>query len=218
MKKRTFQFYLTKREKIGSLVLMIVIATFFLAAKPLISPTKKISFPLRESSPTDRLYQNEKYGFKFWYPSNWQVEEWNIEEATKLNKSWPDGSILYQGRFFNPSADSEEAGHFEVLIWENKSQAPISSWLTWFRHEDLDLLNLPKEENFSLAGRSAIRYLQQKTSRKKPLLYFFIGKDDKILELIQEREDLTGSQATAGAKLGSSLYDRILQSFQFVVQ
>lgn len=192
-------------KKIGILGLILGIILLLVAAKPLISPTIQIR------QPADKTHLNSKYVYQFSYPADWQVEEWDIEGAANL-KNVPDGSILHQGKFFGKS------GHFEILIWENKSRASVRTWLTWFRHEDLLLPNLPQKENFEIAGVAAIRYLQQKTSKKKPILYIFFGKEDKIYELTQEREDLVGTEATDSARLAHPVYDKILQSFQFVVK
>lgn len=182
-------------------LLLGAIALLF-AAKPLISPIHQ---------PAEKTHLNSKYNYQLLLPSDWQIEEWDIEEAANL-KSVPDGTILYQGKFFGKS------GHFEILIWQNKSKAKARSWLTWFRHEDLILQDLPKEENFSIAGIPAIRYLQKNTSRKKPILYIFFTKEDKIYELTEEREDLINIEATQSSQLADPVYDRIVQSFQFVIQ
>ncbi len=195
------------KKKIGLFGLLLGIVFLFFAVKPLIAPTleKKIS------SITDKDYVNSKYKFQFKYPVDWQVEQWDIEKASNLTNV-PDGTILYQGKFFGKS------GHFEVLIWQNKSKAPVRSWLGWFRHEDLILENLPMKENSFLAGSPTILYLQKNTSRKKPILYSFFNKDDKIFELTEERQDLLNIEATNSAKFASPIYDKILASFRFMLQ
>ncbi|MBI4999734.1 hypothetical protein HZB97_03120 [Candidatus Gottesmanbacteria bacterium] len=183
----------------------LVLGTVFLLlnAKPLLSPTiqQTIHFP------KEKIYVNEKYHFQFNYPILWQMEKWDLEEATGF-KNLTDGTILYQGKFFGQN------GHFEILIWQNKSKASVRNWLTWFRHEDLILPDLPQKENYSLAGLPAIRYLQQTTARKKPILYIFLAKDDKIYELLQEREDLRQIEATQSSQLAHPVYDQILASFK----
>lgn len=202
-------------KKIILLGLILGIITLLFSVKPLISPNvSRLSL--------EKSYVNKKYGFQFSYPFNWQVEEWDIEKAANL-KNVADGTILYQGKFFGSSGSP--AGEFEVLIWENKqsfssnkSKVPVRTWLTWFRHEDLNLSDLPKQENFTLAGIPAIRYLQKNTSRKKPILYIFFSREDKIYELTCQREDLAGFEATESGQFLHPVYDKILQSFQFVLK
>ncbi len=181
------------------------------SAKPLISPTIKQALRNSVNQASQKTYSNNKFNFKITLPFAWQIEEWNIEEASKL-KNVPDGTILSQEKFFG------QDGHLEIIIWENKSQTPLRTWLTWYRHEDLILADLPKQENFQIANLPAIRYLQKKTSRKKPILYVFFLKDGKLFELTQEREDLVNIEATLSSQLASPLYDEILKSFQFLTE
>lgn len=188
---------MNKRLLILSAILGLI--AIFFTVKPLISPT---SIPWK-------THLNSKYGHQLMYPPDWQMEEWDIEQAANL-KSLPDGSIFHQGKFFG------KTGHLEVLIWGNKSQTPLRTWLTWYRHEDLILSDLPKTENFTIAGSPAIRYLQKKTSRKKPILYIFFNRDGKIFELTQEREDLAKTEATLSSELVNPVYDQIIQSFRFL--
>ncbi len=193
---------MNKRIPIIGFVLGLI--GLFVIAKPLIAPTLEKQI----GSVTDKTYINSKYGFQLKYPGGWQIEEWDIESAANLKKV-ADGTILYQGKFFGTS------GHFEILIWENKSRAAARQWLTWFRHEDLILSSVPPKENFMTAGLPAIRFLQKETSRKKPILFVFLGKDDKIYEFTEEREDLSSLEATQSARFIHPIYDRILGSFQF---
>lgn len=196
-------------KKIGILGLfsglVIGLIIFFFVSGLLISPT---------TQPTNwrinwETRSNLKYNHQISLPTTWESQEWDIEEVANL-KVVPDGIILYQGKF------SGKEGFFEILIWENKSKASIRQWLTWFRHEDLILKDLPQKENFMVAGLPAFRYLQKQTSRKKPILYIFFGRQDKIYELIQEREDLVGVEATDSARFTHPVYDKILQSFRFL--
>ncbi len=177
----------------------------FFVAKPLIAPT----IERQVSSVTDKTYANTNYSFQFRYPANWQIDEWNIQEAANLQRV-ADGTIIYQGKFFGPS------GHFEVLVWSNKAKASVRQWLTWYRHEDLILTGIPPKENFMLSGVPAIRFLQKETSRKKPVLFIFIALGEKIYELTEERDDLKNIEATNSAKFLSPTFDRILESFQFI--
>ena len=194
-------------KKIGILGVLLGLAILLVSAKPLISPTiQKFGW---------KTHHNSKYGHQLSLPADWEIQEWDIEEAANL-KNVADGTILYQGKFFGKSGSP--AGEFEILIWENKSKAPVRTWLTWFRHEDLILKNIPQEENFTIAEVPAIRYLQKSTSKKKPILYTFFGKDGKIYELTCQREDLVEVEATESGKFLHPVYDKILQSFQFVVK
>lgn len=181
------------------------------SAKPLISPTIQQTFKNQISQTSQKPYLNQKFNFKIMLPFDWQIEEWNIEEASNL-KNVPDGTILSQEKFFGKN------GHFEIIIWENKSKTPLRTWLTWYRHEDLILTDLPKQENFQIANLPAIRYLQKKTSKKKPILYIFFLKDGKLFELTQEREDLVNIEATLSSQLVSPVYDEIIKSFQFLTE
>jgi len=189
---------------LGSILGLIGI---LLVIKPVLSPT--ITRPLWQ------VYQNSQYQFELSYPANWQREEWDIGKASNL-KNVNDGTILYQGKFFGNN--SSPTGEFEILIWENKSNASARNWLTWFRHEDLILKDVPEKENFSLAGLPTIRYLQNQTARKKPILYYFLGKDNKIYEFLEEREDLANNQASDSASLAHPVFDQILQSFKIGVK
>lgn len=189
---------MNKRLLILGLVLGLVL--IFLSTKPLIAPT-----------PQNKIYANSKYQFQLLYPRTWRVEEWDLETAAGLTHL-TDGTILYQGKFFGKD------GHFEILIWQNKSKTPVRNWLTWYRHEDLILTDLPPKENFSLSGIQAIRYLQKQTSRKKPILFIFFNRDDKFYELTQEREDLTSMEATDSAGFIHPVYDQILESFKFLAK
>lgn len=194
---------MNKRLLIAGFILGLV--GLFFVVKPLIAPGLERQIGLV----TDKTYVNSKHYFQFKYPANWQTEEWDIEQAANLQKV-ADGTILYQGKFFGPS------GHFEVLVWSNKSKASVRQWLTWFRHEDLILSAMPQKENFTIGGMPAVRFLQKDTSRKKPILFLFAAVGDKIYELTEERDDLRNIEATDSAKFASPIFDRILESFQFI--
>ncbi|MFH0863571.1 MAG: hypothetical protein V1858_00570 [Candidatus Gottesmanbacteria bacterium] len=198
------------KKKITFLGIFLGLVILLFTVKPLIAPT----IQRRIIPNTEKTYSNPKYGFEFKYPGDWQVEQWDIEEAANLKKV-TDGTIIYQGRFFSPLADK---GHFEVLIWQNKSKASVHQYLSWYRHEDLILKDLPAQENYYLAGLPAIIYLQKTTSKKKPILYIFFNKDDKLYELIEERQDLINAVATDSSQFVSPVYDKLLQSFKFIVR
>ncbi|MBL7159913.1 hypothetical protein ISS85_05530 [Candidatus Microgenomates bacterium] len=163
---------------LGFIVLFVIFLLNLKSKAPVFTP------PIGpQPSPTPipwQSYLNQDYEYRLSYPPNWQVEAWNIKEAAKLTRI-PDGSIWHQAKF------KGESGVFEVLIWENQSQAPLRSWLSWFRHEDLNLSELPEEENFQIGGMPAILYSQAETGRG-PLDHIFFQQDNKIYEFVEEKE------------------------------
>lgn len=189
-------------KKFIFLGLVLGLVAVLLVIKPAFSPVVK--------KPQWQTYENNKFGFRFSYPFSWQKEEWDLETATGY-KRISDGTILYQGKFFGSD------GSFEVLIWENNGRASTKNYLTWYRHEDLNLADLPLAENETVASVSAIKYFQQKTARGKPVLYYFFTKENLVFELTEERPDLlnlTAKEATQSARFISPIYDPLLQSFQ----
>lgn len=193
-----------KKKTILLLGIFLALTLLLLTTKPLVSPTTP-------PKPSWKPHTNQKYGYQLLYPESWQVEEWDIEQAAKL-KRVPDGSIWYQAKFFG------EEGHFEILIWENRGQTSVRNWLTWFRHEDLVLKDVPKEENFTVAETPAIRFVQKETARGKPLLYIFFGQEDKVYELVMSRDDLSRIATPSGRQLSHPVYDKIIDSFKFLVE
>lgn len=202
-----------KKKIILLLGIFLGLALLLLTTKPLIFEEKndlwEFISPTTLPKPTWKLYTNQKYDYQILYPASWQAEEWDIGEAAKL-KRVPDGSIWHQARF------SDEEGRFEVLIWENASEVPVRTWLTWFRHEDLILKDMPKKENFAVDEIPAIRFVQAKTAKDKPLLYIFFGKDGKVYEFVEEREDLAEIESPTEEQLVHPIYDKIIESFKFL--
>lgn len=190
-----------KKKAILLVGIFLGLALLLLTAEPLVSPTT----PLK---PAWKPHTNQKYGYQLLYPASWRVEEWDIEQAAKL-KRIPDGSIWYQAKF------SDDEGRFEVLIWENRSQVPVRTWLTWFRHEDLILKDVPKEENFTVAEIPAIRFVQKETAKGRPLLYIFFGQESKVYELVMAREDLAEIENPTEDQLAHPVYGKIIESFKF---
>lgn len=170
-------------------------------------PKPEVLLPLIPTPiPTEipwRTYSNQDYGYRIVYPPNWQLTSWDIKEAAKLTRV-PDGSIWHQAKF------KGEKGGFEVLIWENKTKAPLTSWLAWFRHEDLDLTNLPEKENYQVGGMPAIRYSQEDTARDKPLTYIFFQSEDKVFEFVEEGASYPGGETPV------TDYSKMVSSFHFV--
>lgn len=153
-------------------------------------------------SPTVVLWQafsSQDYKYTIAYPPEWQVEAWDIKEAAKLT-AVPDGSIWHQAKF------KGEKENFEVLVWENKTRAPLRTWLTWFRHEDLNLEEVPEKENFQIGGLPAILYSQKETARGV-LDHIFFQLDDKIYEFVEEKK---------GIVVETSAYDKMVSSFKFL--
>lgn len=190
-----------KKKTVFLIGILIGIGLIFFTAKPLVSPPVP-------PKPAWKTFENQSYGYRLLYPADWEVSQWDIQEAANL-KRVPDGSIWHQAKFSGPN------GHFEILIWENKSQAAVRNWLSWFRHEDLVLKEVPKEENFTFSGISAFRFVQKKTAKETPLLYVFFNKDDKVFEFVMEREDLIRVATPSGEKLSHPGYDKIMESFVF---
>ena len=191
-------------KKIVFIGVFLGLVLLFLAVKPLVSP----SVPPK---PDWKPYNNQEYHYQLLYPLGWEVEEWDIQEAAKL-KQVPDGSIWHQAKF------SGQEGQFEVLIWENRPKTSVRNWLTWFRHEDLTLKEVPKEENFTIGEIPAFRFVQKETAKDKPLLYVFFGQEDKVYELVMTRDDLVRIATPSGEQLSHPAYDKMIESFKFVVE
>lgn len=189
----------------------IVLIGVFLSLVLLFFTVKLLVSPTVPPKPAWESYNNQKYHYQLLYPVGWEVEEWDIQEAAKL-KRVPDGSIWHQAKF------SGQEGQFEVLIWENKSKVPVRTWLNWFRHEDLILKEVPQETNFTVAELPAIRFAQKETAKEIPLVYIFFGQEDKVYELVMTREDLIRTATPSGEQLNHPAYDKMIESFQFVVE
>lgn len=193
-----------KKKTVFLTGILIGIALIFFTAKPLVSP-------LVPPKPEWKTFENQPYGYQLLYPADWEVDQWDIQEAANLERV-PDGSIWHQAKF------SGKEGQFEVLIWENKSKVPVRTWLNWFRHEDLFLKEVPKETNFTVAELPAIRFAQKETAKEIPLVYIFFGQEDKIYELVMARDDLIRIATPSGEQLNNPGYDKMVESFKFVVE
>ena len=190
---------MTKRKIIIIIGLAFVSLFIFFFLK---SKTKKPPLLTLAPSPAEiswEIYSNKDYKYSISYPSEWQIEAWDIKEAANLERI-PDGSIWHQARF------KAEKENFEILIWENTTKASLRTWLTWFRHEDLDLKELPEEENFQIGGMPAILYSQKETVRG-PSDHIFFQLDDKIYEFVEEKES---------ASVDETACDKMISSFQFL--
>ncbi len=201
------------KNKIILIGILVGLGLFLLVTKSSLLEEErgiKSLLPLRKPTETPwQTYKNQKYSYRLLYPAGWEREEWDIQEAANL-KRVPNGSIWHQAKF------SGEESHFEVLIWENRSRTTVRNWLTWFRHEDLILKEVPKEENFSVAGLPAIRFVQKETAKDKPLLYIFFGQEDKVYELVMTREDLARIATPSARQLVHLVYDKMIGSFKFL--
>ncbi len=152
------------------------VSTLKKTIKPVFAPYTANS---KKESPW-KIYTNTVNGYSFSYPSEWNIsQEWDIRQAAHLN-SIPDGSIWQQIKL----EGNNQA--FEVVVWENASGVPARTWVSWFRHEDLNLENVPEEPNATVSGIPSILYTQGQTARKKPLSYYFLTDHGVVYELVFE--------------------------------
>lgn len=195
---------MNKRKIVIAIVSLLFISLFIVLC--LKSKTKTPSPLIPTPSPAEvpwETYSNQDYEYAISYPSNWQTEVWDIKEAANLTKI-PDGSIWHQAKF---KGDKEG---FEILIWENETKVPLKTWLTWFRHEDLDLGKLPEKENYEIGGMPAILSPQEEAAGGKVLDHIFFQFEDKIYEFVEEKETTpTGETVTSN-------YDKMISSFLFL--
>lgn len=155
-----------------------------------------------------KTYMNRDYGYSLKYPMNWEIVPWDITDASNLTRV-PDGSIWQQATFQDPASDAQ----FEVIVWENASQVPARTWVSWFRHEDLVLSDVPTTPNATLSALDAISYVQYETSRGVPRHFLFVTKNGRIYELVFNRPDISETDAAAQHIPPHSLYDAVVQSF-----
>lgn len=189
-----------KRKIIITITSLALFFLLFLLFGKLVAKKPSLpSLPLPTEVPW-KSYFSQDYKYTLSYPSGWRVEVWDIKEAANLTKI-PEGSIWHQAKF------KGEKGSFEVLIWENKTKAPLRNWLSSFRHEDLNLKNLPEKENFEIGGVPAILYSQEEAVRGKRLDHIFFQREDKVYEFIEEKE---------AVPTGEGAYDKIVSSFLFL--
>lgn len=194
-----------KRRIVVISLTLLFFFLFFIGTTLFLKLKTKKSAPLYpKPSPTEipwKTYVNQNYQYAISYPPDWQVEAWDIRQAANLTKI-PNGAIWHQAKF------KGEKGNFEILIWENQTKAPLQTWLTWFRHEDLDLKALPQKENFEVGGLPAILYSQKDSPRGKPLDHIFFKWEDKIYEFIEEKGTLDEAALPN--------YDKIISSLRFL--
>jgi len=158
--------------------------------------------------PTWKIYIHPKFKYEIKYPSNWEKDSWNIQEAVNV-KGAADGNIWSHTRL------QGENKRLEILAWGNKAQTPILQWLRWYRHEDLNLDALPKEPNFSFLGSPAVRIFQEKTSFTYPVVRIFFQKEDKLFEILYRMDSLKGMSKPADYQLIEEPYTVMLQSYKF---
>ncbi len=151
----------------------------------------------RQDSLTWKTYQNDQYKYSFSYPNNWKVSGWDIQNAAKLEKPGM-GNIWQQTLLDGPNGE-----HFEVLIWSNSVRNDVRQWLTWYRHEDLPLKDIPQEPNFSVATHPAWQFPHATFAKGYPVEHIIFGHQDKIFELIYKIENPN-----------QKIYDKIISSFQ----
>lgn len=157
---------------------------------------------------TWKSYIHPKFKYEIKYPSNWEKDSWDIQEAVNV-KGTADGNIWSQTRL------SGENKRLEIIAWGNRAQTPILQWLRWYRHEDLNLDALPKEQNFSFLGGPGVRVFQEKTSFTYPVVRIFFQKEDKLFEILYRMDSLKGMTQPADYQLIEEPYTIMLQSFKF---
>lgn len=150
-----------------------------------IPPAKIISFPKFLPTPTPSpwlAYVNDHYGYSINYPRTWEKTEWEFHEATKLNTSrnQQEGMIWQQVKF-----EGKEKS-FQVLLWVNRQKVAIPQWLRWYRHEDLDLEEIPPKSNYQILGKEAYLMFSEKTSWGYPAMRIFFLHEDHVFELIAQ--------------------------------
>lgn len=202
-------------------LILFVVVLYLNTDKPLSFQTKQtpeVSFGKPSLSPTPTptpiwpSVQNRKYGFQINYPPDWEKDEWDIEQASEL-KNLPDGYIWYQVRLHKG-----KDYRLEVIVWGNKAQTPLLTWLRWYRHEDLDLAKLPKEENFNFADFPALRVFQKKSAHEShPVVRIFIPKENKVWEIFYQMTNLQNlGREPAESELVDLVYEDLLKTFQFL--
>jgi hypothetical protein len=103
----------------------------------------------------------------------------------------------------------------EILAWGNRAKTPIREWLRWYRHEDLNLNDLPKDPNFIFLGETSVRMFQEKTSFTYPVVRIFFQKEDKLFEILYRMDDLIDVTSPNETQLVDEPYTSMLQSFKF---
>lgn len=158
---------------------------------PLIIPT---------AAPQQKEFVSIKFNFKVSYPYGWNQTQWDFYEVTDLTSA-PEGSIIFQISAFG------KEGKFEVLVWENRSKMPVTSWVSTFLHEEIEVKNIPQDYNLTFQGREALHIINLSKARKKSLEYIFFNIEDRVYELIFEKDDISDND---------KIYEKIKESFTLI--
>jgi hypothetical protein len=161
-------------------------------------------------TPTWKFFNEPKLNYSLRYPPNWTNDNWNIQDAANI-KGTADGNIWGHARF------SGENKQLEIIAWGNKTKTPIVQWLTWYRHEDLELNKLPKEPNFTFLGEQAVRVFQEKTSFSYPVVRIFFQKGNFLYEILYRMDILRGIAEPTDAQMQEEPNNTILQSLKFTL-
>lgn len=186
-----------------SLGTLIIFWASFKYSKKVTPKLAEKNFKKVSPSPTPAWSQHQdfKYGFQIEYPFDWSKEEWEIGQAANL-KTLPEGYIWHQLRLTKGNG-----WRLEVVLWANKAQTPLLTWLLWYRHEDLPPEKLPKELNYQILGRPALFLFQEESSHDKhPVIRIFFQKEDKVFEFVAQNQTVTLDP----------LYQQIIASFKFL--
>lgn len=161
-------------------------------------------------TPEWKIFTEPKLNYSISYPPMWTNDNWNIQDAANV-KGTADGNIWGHARF------NGENKQLEIIAWGNKTKTPILTWLTWYRHEDLELNKLPKEPNFMFLGEQAVRVYQEKTSFTYPVVRIFFQKGNYLYEILYRMDSLKGLVESTDSQLQEEPYDTILQSLKFTL-
>ena len=173
-------------------------------------PVKSLFSIKNDPTPTPewKIFAESKLNYSIKYPSTWTNDNWNIQNAANI-KGTADGNIWGHARFFG------ENKQLEIIAWGNKTKTPLIQWLTWYRHEDLELNKLPKETNSIFQGEQAVRIYQEKTSFTYPVVRIFFQKGDFLYEILYRMDSLRGIIEPIESQMQEEPYITILQSLKF---
>lgn len=183
---------------LGLIVLFITLIVSYFYKKGLL-PQSPIKLPLVIPTPAPVLstYQSEKYKFSFSYPKDWQLTASDLEDVVQ-SANIPDNSILLQ------LTGTSDKGRFEVLVWKNLNKTPVTDWVRWYLHEEIDTEAVPEEFNYYFQGENAIQFVVESDVRKKLLQYIFINHNANVFEFIFEKSESAEKD-----------FHQIKESFQF---
>lgn len=193
---------------------LVIIISIWVANKSLLreSPIKLTLRSMVTPTPLWQNYDGSKYNFSLSYPSAWNIQTWDLEEAANLTNP-PDGSIMFQLK------GSGKEGKFEVLVWRNNYQLTPRNWVANFLHEEINRSVLPNEDNFDLNGNKAVKVYQFSKARKVGVDYVFTGQGKMIYELIFERPEISTTVTVSQAPISTNpVYEEILNSFSLIVK